>query len=174
MEASASCISDAGVTGMTAFYFRPVSIALAIGFCFCGEPAFAETGVFENMAHAMESALPDHGHFSSPVFLSPGMVLAFGSEKYAIMGSDPCPRDRADIFSKTPYGCVNVTIGQVKGVYLTPVDGKDTFRGVVSFTKTPDQVNIVLEAISSPDGHLRTFQPPLIGVLAHDEVHASK
>lgn len=140
---------------------RQVSIALAIGFCLCGVPAFAETSILQNLGNAVESALPYHT--SPTTVLPPGLLLVFGSKKYAIFGTDSCPSDPMDTSGRRDSECVEVTPGMVKSVVLVPVGSKAALHARVAITRTGQATIVELTSLLYPDGRAQSITPPLVG-----------
>ncbi|GBQ31937.1 hypothetical protein HLH34_18790 [Gluconacetobacter azotocaptans] len=136
---------------------RLVQCVIVAGIAMASSVAHAQTDVLRAMGRTVESTLPANAKITRPVVLPRGTLLVFGGDIYAITGTDSCPT------TQPHTGCVEMTPGMAKSVYLNPVGTKDRLRGAVSFTGTPDKVSIALNASSYPDGRVRSYQPPLIG-----------
>lgn len=137
-----------------------VSITLALGFC--APSAFAETGIFfQTLSDTAKSALPDHP--SPTTVLSPGVVLAFGSKKYAVFGTDPCPSDPADTSGRSDFECLKITPGIVKSITLVPVGSNVPLRGRVVIKDTNRATIMGLTSLKYPNGREENITPPLIG-----------
>lgn len=137
-----------------------IVVVAASLFAATGPSALAQSGYLHAMGEAVERVLPADMRIRPPIIIWPGMRMAFGGETYAVEGTDACPQDQRPGHA----GCIVVTPGMGKSVRLNPIGTTDWLRGAVSFTSDPDRINILLHAVSYPDGRVRKFAPPLIGV----------
>ena len=152
-------MTDRKTTGY-AWFVRWASIPLLVGICFSTPSAFAEAGILQTLGDTVESVLPDHA--SPAAVISPGRILTFGSKKYAIFGTDPCPLDTKDTSGKPDSECVNIVPGMNKPVTLVPVDNNVPLRDRVAIVRTGRATVMELTSLTYSDGRQENFTPPLM------------